>query len=127
MFFVKYLRVRVSGELHKSLKAAADKKGVSMAELARRILTEAVQEQGAQDGIDVISERIRKIVRNEIRKETDRVAGLTFKVGKAAATGMFLNYLVLKDQGIRDVRETFQSAQTKALTYMGEDEDWDSL
>jgi len=40
---------------------------------------------------------------------------------------MFLNYLVIKDQGIRDLRETFQSAQTKALTYMGDDEDLDGL
>ena len=124
---MKYIRVRVNEELHKSLKAAADKKGVSMAEFSRRILSQAVQEEGAHDGIDVISERIRKIVRNEIRKETDRLASLTFKVGKASATSMFLNYLGLKDHGLRDAREVFQNAQQKALTFMGEDEDLENL
>lgn len=124
---MKYIRVRVSDELHKSLKAAADKKGISMAESARRILIEAVQEQSAEDGIDYVSERIRRIIRNEIRKETDRLAGLTFKVGKASATSMFLNYLGLKDHGLRDALEVYQSAQQKALTFMGEDGDLESL
>jgi len=124
---MKNLNFAVPDELHKSLKAVADKKGISMAELIRRILIEAVQEQGAEDGIDFISERIRKIVRNEIRKETDRIAGLTFKVGKASATSMFLNYLGLKDHGLRDAREVYQSAQQKALTFMGDDEDLESL
>lgn len=124
---MKYIRVRVNEELHKSMKAVAEKKGITMAELTRRILKEAVMEDGAETGIDVISERIRKIVRNEIRKETDRLASLTFKVGKASATSMFLNYLGLKDHGLRDAIEVYQNARQKALTFMGEDEDLESL
>lgn len=124
---MKKLNFSVPEELNKSLEAIANKKGISKAELCRRILTKAVMEEGAETGIDVISERIRKIIRNEIRKETDRLASLTFKVGKASATSMFLNYLGLKDHGLRDAREVFQNAQQKALTFMGEDEDLESL
>lgn len=124
---VNILHIRVPDELHKSIKAAASRKGISMAEFSRRILSEAVQEQGADEGIDVISERIRRIIRNEIKKETDRLAGMTFKVGKASATSMFLNYLLMKDQGFRDIRDTFQNAQNKALTYMGADEELENL
>ncbi len=124
---MKDLNFSVSDELHTAVKNLADKKGISMAELSRRVLKDAVTKDAAETGVDVITEKIRRIVRNEIRKESNRVASLNFKVGKAAATSMFLNYLALKDHGLRDAKDAYQSAQSKALIFMGEDEDLENL
>lgn len=114
--FAKILQIRITEDLDKRLKAEAAKKGLSVANLARDILTEALSEQAAIEGREALDRAIRRAIKPDV----DRLAKMLVKSTMAGATAMFLNVQVIADLGKHDALDLYQQARKKAAIYMRE-------
>jgi len=116
--FPKYLHFGLSADLHAALKAEATRRGLSVANLVRDLLTQALAEQAAIEGRDALQ----KAIQQAIRPDVNRLATMLQKAVVAAATSMYLNTQVLADLGVRDAVEMYQQARKKAVAYLRERE-----
>lgn len=114
--FAKMIQIRVTEDLDKRLKAEATKRGLSVANLVRDILAQALAERAALEGRDVLDRAIRRAT----KPGEDRLARLIVKAATAAATSMYLNTQALADLGKHDAVELYQQARRKAVAYLRE-------
>lgn len=114
--FAKMIQIRVTEDLDKRLKAEATKRGLSVANLVRDILAQALAERAALEGQDVLDRAIRRAT----KPGEDRLARLIVKAATAAATSMYLNTQALADLGKHDAVELYQQARKKAVAYLRE-------
>lgn len=122
--FTKRLVIKINEELSDSLQKLADRRGESKAEIVRRILEQALAEEAAADGKDVITSAVRSSMRDVMKPFEDRLAKISAKAAIAAATAMFLNTQCIADLGKNNAVELYQTARKKAVAYLREkDED----
>lgn len=113
------LDIGVPRELLAAIKAEAARQGVSVAALVRQILSQALAERAAAEGVQAVE----KAVRQAIKPAEDRLAKLVVKAARAAATSMYLNVQVLADLGQHDIVDLYNQAQKKAIGYIREKDD----
>ena len=94
-----------------------------MSLIARKILEKRLKEESAQDGIDAVTEAVRKAMRDVLKPTEDRLAKLSAKTAVTAATAMYLNVQTIADMGKNDVVELYQEARKKAVAYLKERDD----
>lgn len=120
--YTKELRFNVDEELHAKLFALAERRGEAVAELCRRVLEEAAEQKAAEDGIDVITQVVRKVMSETLKPLENRLAAMQAKGTIASATTMYHMQHVLIGMN-KDVRVVHEEARKKAVNYLKTDMD----
>lgn len=120
--FVKRLMVRIPEKLERRLRAEATRRGLSVANLVRDILEQALSEEAAGLAAREGREALEEVVRKAIKPEMDRLAKLISRAGHAAAAAMYLNTQAIADMGKHDAVEMYHMARKKAATYFRVDD-----
>lgn len=119
------LRIYISHELDKQLRALAEADGRHRATIVREILQNHVAKNNAVDGLDVVAETVRRVIRAELKRSEDRLAKIGVKNTLAAATSMFLNLAALDGSG-KNSAEWYKAARKKAVSYLRSSDDSES-
>ncbi|MDN5347399.1 MAG: hypothetical protein PWP65_963 [Clostridia bacterium] len=114
--FAKYIHFGVSDDLHAKLKAEATRRSLSVANLVRDLLSQALAEQAAVEGRDALDRAIRRAIKPDV----ERLAKMLAKATVAGATAMYLNTQALADLGKHDAMELYHAARKKAVAYLRE-------
>lgn len=87
--------VRLDDQTYQQLKVHAVNRGESMAEIARRLLTESLQTDNAVTSQNVLLSLVRAAVGKELRRTENRLANLSSKAAiSAAAAENLLVYML---------------------------------
>lgn len=118
--FSHRLDIWMNDDLYGRLYAEANRRGLSVANLVRDLLSQALAEQAALEARDALDRAIRRAIKPDV----ERLAALIVKAATAAATSMYLNTQALADLGQHNAVELYQEARKKAVTYVrSKDED----
>jgi len=120
---LKKITVYLSEDTYEVLNNLSSRREESMSLIARKILEKRLKEESAQDGIDAVTEAVRKAMRDVLKPTEDRLAKLSAKTAVTAATAMYLNVQTIADMGKNDVVELYQEARKKAVAYLKERDD----
>lgn len=121
---MKIVYVYLPEDIYESLTNLAAQRKESISSVARRLLTQALAEESAANGRDVICSAVRSSMREVLKPVEDRLAKLSAKAAMAAATSMFLNVQCIADLGKNNAVEMYNNARGKAATYLrGREED----
>lgn len=111
------MRIRLDVELEKQITALAERRGESKAELCRKLLRKAVQQELANEGIDEIYMAVRQAMQDVLKPVEERLAKINAKTAIAAATSMYTNAEVLGNMG-KDVRAIHERSRKKAVAFV---------
>jgi len=100
------------------LQAEATRRGLSVANLARDLLSQALTEGAAVEGREALERAIRRAVKPDV----DRLTKMLAKATVAGAASMYLNTQALADMGKHDAVELYQQARKKAVAYLRQPE-----
>lgn len=114
--FRRRMDIWMSDDLHGSLQAEASRRGLSIANLVRDLLSQSLAEGAAVEGREILDKAIRRALKPDI----DRLAKMIVRATVAGATSMYLNTQALADLGKHDVVEMYQQARKKAVAYLRE-------
>ncbi|SMB95870.1 Ribbon-helix-helix protein, copG family [Thermanaeromonas toyohensis ToBE] len=120
--FNRQLLVRLTEELERRLRAEAARRGLSVANLVRDMLEQALSEEAAGLAAREGKEALEKVIKKAIKPEMDRLAKLIYRAGHAAAAAMYLNTQAIADMGKHDAVEMYHMARKKAATYFRVDD-----
>lgn len=116
------LHVRLVDDDHKQIKAMAEEQGISKAEMARRMLHDAIATDAAERGLDIITTALRRTLRSEFDGKFKEIKDLEYKALSTAATAQFL---LLKSMqytmsGLKEseFRELYEAARRDAFNYV---------
>lgn len=85
--------VRFNLDIYSRLQADAQAENISMSEVVRQIVEQHYQKQGAELGLPVIEEALRRVLVPHV----DRLAGLSAHAGIAAGMSAWLSRRLLKE------------------------------
>jgi len=117
---LKGVFLRMDEDLLNALKALAARRKEPMAVVVRNLLSRALAEENASEGKDVITDAVRRAMRDVLKPVEERMAKLASKAARAAATSMYLNVEVIGELGKHDVLRVYEEAQKRAVAYMRE-------
>lgn len=117
---MKKVTVYLSENTYDVLNNLSSKRKESMSLIARKILEKGLTEEAAKDGIDAVTDAVRRAMRDILKPTEDRLAKLASKAAVAAATAMYLNTQCIADLGKNNALELYQIARTKAVAYLRE-------
>lgn len=120
---MKKVTVYLSEDTYEVLNNMSSRRKESMSLIARKILEKGLKEESAQDGIDAVTEAVRKAMRDVLRPTEDRLAKLMAKAAVAAATAMYMNVQTIADLGKHNAAEIYNEARAKAAAYLKERDD----
>lgn len=111
------MRIRLEVELEKQITLLAEKRGESKAELCRRLLKKAVEQELASEGIDEIYISVRQAMQDVLKPVEERLAKINAKTAIAAATAMYTNAEVLGQMG-KNIKEIHERSRKKAVAFV---------
>lgn len=111
------VQFRADDELHRKIKALAERRGVTIADLCRDVMTEAVDRGALEDSLDTLERMLIRVLRNTLKPTEDRLAKLNAKTAIAAATTMYMNTQVIANMG-QDARGIYDLARKKSVNYL---------
>ena len=117
------LTIRLDEQTYKALKSIAQKRGESMAEVARRMLSKNLGIEIALGASDTLISTVRKAVATELRKTEDRLAAITYKAGLAAASSEQCALLLVQEQikfNDSQIRELQNKARHKGAIFLNQ-------
>ncbi|ADL67869.1 conserved hypothetical protein [Thermoanaerobacterium thermosaccharolyticum DSM 571] len=117
---MKRINVQLPEDVYQVLVNLASRRDESISAVARKMLADAVVVEAANDGIDKVTEAVRKAMRDVLKPSEDRLAKLMAKAAVASATAMYMNTQCIADLGKNDALELYQVARTKAVAYLKE-------
>ncbi|TCO53287.1 hypothetical protein [Caldanaerobacter subterraneus] len=120
---MKKVTVYLSEDTYEVLNNLSSRRKESMSLIARKILEKGLKEESAQDGIDAVTEAVRRAMRDILRPTEDRLAKLMAKAAVAAATAMYMNVQTIADLGKHNAVEIYNEARVKAVAYLKERDD----
>jgi len=120
---LKKVTVYLSEDTYEVLNNLSSRRKESMSLIARKILEKGLKEESAQDGIDAVTEAVRRAMRDILRPTEDRLAKLMAKAAVAAATAMYMNVQTIADLGKHNAVEIYNEARVKAVAYLKERDD----
>jgi len=121
--YLKRINVQLPEDVYQALVNLASRRDESISSVARKMLSEAVLIEAANDGIDKVTEAVRKAMRDVLRPTEDRLAKLMAKSAVAAATAMYMNVQTIADLGKHNAVELYNEARVKAVAYLKERDD----
>ncbi|TYP56833.1 hypothetical protein [Thermosediminibacter litoriperuensis] len=119
-FILKKIYVCLPEDIYEALVGLASRRKESISAIARKMLTESIAVEAANDGIDKVTDAVRRAMRDILKPTEDRLAKLAAKAAVAAATSMYLNTQCIADLGKSNALELYQMARTKAVAYLRE-------
>jgi rRNA-processing protein FCF1 len=119
-FILKKIYVCLPEDIYEALVGLASRRKESISAIARKMLTESIAVEAAKDGIDAVTDAVRRAMRDILKPTEDRLAKLAAKAAVAAATAMYLNTQCISDLGKNNALELYQMARTKAVAYLRE-------
>ncbi|MBE3573622.1 MAG: hypothetical protein IMW95_11870 [Moorella humiferrea] len=117
---MKEIKAYLPEETYEALMSLAARRNEPVSAVARRMLVNAIAEEAAADGKDVIIDAVRRAMREVLKPAEDRMAKLAAKAAMAAATAMYLNTQVIGDLGRKDVLQIYSEARKRAVAYLRE-------
>lgn len=117
---MKRLTVRLPEDVYNALVSLSARRKETIAVIIRRLLSQVVSEEAAVDSKDVITDAVRRAMRDVLKPVEDRMAKLAAKAAMAAATSMYLNTEVIGELGKHDVLRIYDLARKKAAAYLRE-------
>ena len=117
---MKRINVQLPEDVYQALVNLASRRDESISAVARKMLTESITTEAANDGIDKVTEAVRKAMRDVLRPTEDRLAKLMAKAAVAAATAMYMNVQTIADLGKHNAVEIYNEARVKAVAYLKE-------
>ncbi|AFK85878.1 MULTISPECIES: hypothetical protein [Thermoanaerobacterium] len=120
---MKRVNVQLPEDVYQTLVNLASRRDESISAVARKMLSEAVLIEAANDGIDKVTEAVRKAMRDVLKPTEDRLAKLMAKSAVAAATAMYMNVQTIADLGKHNAVELYNEARVKAVAYLKERDD----
>ncbi|WP_233432524.1 hypothetical protein [Thermoanaerobacterium saccharolyticum] len=121
--YLKRVNVQLPEDVYQTLVNLASRRDESISAVARKMLSEAVLIEAANDGIDKVTEAVRKAMRDVLKPTEDRLAKLMAKSAVAAATAMYMNVQTIADLGKHNAVELYNEARVKAVAYLKERDD----
>ncbi|WKV09442.2 hypothetical protein Q2T46_03000 [Thermoanaerobacterium sp. CMT5567-10] len=121
--YLKRVNVQLPEDVYQALVNLASRRDESISAVARKMLSEAVLIEAANDGIDKVTEAVRKAMRDVLKPTEDRLAKLMAKSAVAAATAMYMNVQTIADLGKHNAIELYNEARVKAVAYLKERDD----
>jgi len=121
---------RVNNNVYDKVKKIADKKGESTSEILRQLVEDGLTLEVGNENKNILSAIVREELQRVLKPSVERLAKITSKAGHMSATATFLNVQALMDlaptEKKKDVREMYENARKKAVTYMRvKTEDWE--
>lgn len=120
---LKKIYVWLPEDIYNALVNLASRRSEPISAVARSMLTESITTEAANDGIDKVTEAVRKAMRDVLRPTEDRLAKLMAKAAVAAATAMYMNVQTIADLGKHNAVEIYNEARVKAVAYLKERDD----
>jgi len=120
---LKRINVQLPEDAYRALVNLASRRDESISAVARKMLIESITNEAANDGIDKVTEAVRKAMRDVLRPTEDRLAKLMAKAAVAAATAMYMNVQTIADLGKHNAVEIYNEARVKAVAYLKERDD----
>ncbi|AEM79762.1 hypothetical protein [Thermoanaerobacter wiegelii] len=120
---MKKVTVYLSEDTYEVLNNLSSRRKESISLIARKILEKGLTEESAKDGMDAVTEAVRKAMRDVLRPTEDRLAKLMAKAAVAAATAMYMNVQTIADLGKHNAVEIYNEARVKAVAYLKERDD----
>ncbi|UFJ41345.1 hypothetical protein LOK74_02060 [Brevibacillus humidisoli] len=115
------LRFVVTEDIYEILKKIADRRGETMAEVARKIIVRSVSEEAAKDGMDYVAATLRDCLRDSLKPLEDRLAKINAKVAVTSGTSMYMSMQVIEEAGY-DSQDIYTKARKKAVALLQERE-----
>jgi hypothetical protein len=116
------LHVRLVDDDHEQIIAMAKEQGISKAEIARRILHNAIATDAAESGLDIITAVLRKTLRSEFDGKFKELKDLEYKALSTAATAQFLLLksmrYTMSSLNESEFRELYEAARKDAFNYV---------
>jgi len=118
----KEVHLRINDTVFDSVKNIADKKGESVSEILRQLISDGLTLEIGNQNKDMLALIVREELKAVLKPSVERLAKISAKSGNMAATAAFLNVQALMDlvpkERQRNVREMYESARKKAVAYM---------
>lgn len=112
------LHIYLSENMDKELKIEAQKRDIPVNSLVREIIRDYLSKESAKEGIDTVTQTIRRVIRDELKPVENRIAKISAKSAVAAAASMYLNVQTIQDMGKNDAVELYEKARKKAVAYV---------
>jgi hypothetical protein len=116
------LRFRVYDDLYNAVKGIAAQKGVTMADVCRELLEEAIGRQQGEQSQDYLLALVKRAVREEIKPTEERLAKISAKNAITSGTSMCMSMQVLEETGY-NTQEVYTKARKKAVALLKESAD----
>lgn len=120
---MKSIPVRLPEGVYATLASLAASRGEPMAAVARRYIMQGLEQDAAASGKDVITDAVRRAMRDVLKPTEDRLAKLASKAARMAATATYLNTQVIGDLGRKDVLQIYNEARKRAAAYLREQDE----
>ena len=114
------ITLRLDDTTNQMLEALAAKRGESVSEVARRILTKNLQSEIALDAQDVLIAAVRKAIAAELRQTENRLASLSAKAAISASTAEYIASYITKLCGEPNVQGVRDTCRKRAVAYVKE-------
>lgn len=116
------LRFRVNDDLYNAVKGIAAQKGVTLADVCRELLEDAVAKQQGEQSQDYLLALVKRAVREELKPAEERLAKISAKNAITSGTSMFMSMQVLEETGY-NTQEVYTKARKKAVALLKHRED----
>jgi hypothetical protein len=111
------VNLRIDEELDSMINAIAVRRGEHKAEVYRRLLRKAAEEENAKDSLDPIAIAVRKTMTDVLKPVEDRMAKINAKAAIASATAMYMAMQIYHDMG-KDARALYEEARKRAVAFV---------
>jgi len=112
------VRVRIKRDDYQAIQTMAEANGESIANTTRRILSNNISQETISKNINPINDVVRRVVRDVIRDETERLSKLIVKTMKASAVSMYQGTQIIEDMGHNKGHDVFEDALKMAIAYI---------
>ena len=121
---------RANNDIYKKVKNIADQEGESISKILRQLVEDGLTLKVGNENKDILASIVREQLEIVLKPSVERLAKISSKSGYMSATAAFLNVQALMDlspvERRKDVREMYEKARKRAVTYMKiKTEDWE--
>ena len=111
------INIRVDEELDAMITALAVRRGETKAEVCRRLLRRAAEEEYVEDSLDPVLVAVRKAMADTLKPVEERMAKINAKAAIASATAMYMAMQIYHDMG-KDARALYEEARKRAVAFV---------
>jgi hypothetical protein len=123
----KRLPVYLTLDIYNAVEVFAKNNKESLSNVARDLITKGIRQEVISENINVVSDVVRRVVRDVIRAETDRLAKLIVKNMKASAASMYQGAQIVEDIGQNKGKDILENSIKMAVEYIKTSFDSDNI